>query len=132
MRVLKLGKKIKRAGAQEGGTMFQFLTADATGKASGGVGVTYYVVMILIFVAFFYFMVIRPQKKQQRKQDELMASVAIGDSVLTTAGFYGVVIDVMDEVIIVEFGSNKNCRIPMKKSAVVEVEKPMEEENKAK
>ena len=30
----------------------------------------------------------------------------------------------MDEVIVVEFGSNKNCRIPMKKTAVVEVEKP--------
>jgi preprotein translocase subunit YajC len=30
----------------------------------------------------------------------------------------------MDEVVIVEFGNNKNCRIPMKKAAIVEVEKP--------
>ena len=52
-----------------------------------------------------------------------MASLEIGDSILTTSGFYGVVIDIMDEVVIVEFGSNKNCRIPMKKSAIVEVEK---------
>ena len=43
---------------------------------------------------------------------------------LTTAGFYGVVIDIMDEIVVVEFGSNKNCRIPMKKAAIVEVEKP--------
>ena len=43
---------------------------------------------------------------------------------LKAAGFYGVVIDVMEEVIVVEFGNNKNCRIPMKKTAVVEVEKP--------
>jgi len=90
------------------------------------------VVLIGAFGLMFYFMAIRPQKKQQKKMDELMASIAIGDSVLTTAGFYGVVIDVMDEVIIVEFGNNKNCRIPMKKSSVVEVEKPMEEESKAK
>ena len=56
--------------------------------------------------------------------DALVSSLEIGDSVLTTAGFYGVVIDVMEEVIVVEFGNNKNCRIPMKKPAVVEVEKP--------
>jgi len=115
--------------------MFQFLSGDAAGakqQAPTGFGATYYVVMILVFVALFYFMVIRPQKKQQRRQEELMASIAIGDSVLTTAGFYGVVIDVMEEIIIVEFGSNKNCRIPMKRGAVVEVEKPMVEETKAK
>ncbi len=115
--------------------MFQFLTAADTTPAptgSGGLGMTaYYVVMIVVMVVLFYFMAIRPQKKQQRKQDELMSSIAIGDSVLTTAGFYGVVIDIVnDEVIIVEFGNNKNCRIPMQKRAIVEVEKPAEEETK--
>ena len=109
--------------------MFHFLD-----KTTGLQGMEMFtsVLMIVFFFVIFYFMIIRPQKKQQRKQEELMASIAIGDSVLTTAGFYGVVIDVMDEVIIVEFGNNKNCRIPMKKSAIVEVEKPMEEETKAK
>ena len=75
----------------------------------------------------FYFMAIRPQKKQQKQMDALISSLEVGDSVLTTGGFYGVVIDVMDEVIVVEFGNNKNCRIPMKKTAVVEVEKPNKE-----
>ena len=114
--------------------MFQFLTTDpaATQPMSPMGTLLYWVVVIGAFGLIFYFMAIRPQKKQQKKMDELMASLAIGDSVLTTAGFYGVVIDVMDEVIIVEFGNNKNCRIPMKKSSVVEVEKPMEEESKAK
>ncbi|MBE5930883.1 MAG: preprotein translocase subunit YajC [Lachnospiraceae bacterium] len=95
--------------------------------------ILYWVVLIGAFGLIFYFMAVKPQKKQQKKQDELMASIAIGDSVLTTAGFYGMVIDVVnDDVIIVEFGNNKNCRIPMRKSSVVEVEKPMEEETKAK
>ena len=53
----------------------------------------------------------------------MLASLAVGDSVVTTSGFYGVVIDLTDEDVIVEFGSNKNCRIPMKKSAIAEVEK---------
>ena len=82
---------------------------------------------ILILGLVFYFMIYRPQKKQQKQQQALMSSLEIGDSVLTTSGFYGVIIDVMEEVIIVEFGNNKNCRIPMKKSAVVEIEKAQKE-----
>ena len=101
------------------------LTTETVG-AGGMLGGT------LLYVAFFglliYFMIYRPQKKQQKKQDELVSSIEIGDSILTTSGFYGVVIDsVDDEVIIVEFGNNKNCRIPMKKTAIVEVEKPEKE-----
>ena len=50
--------------------------------------------------------------------------ISIGDYVLTTSGFYGVVIDITDDDVIVEFGNNKNCRIPMRKTAITEVEKP--------
>ncbi|MDR1700460.1 MAG: preprotein translocase subunit YajC [Lachnoclostridium sp.] len=81
------------------------------------------IVWIVIIFGFLYFIMIRPQKKQQREHDALMATMEIGDSILTTSGFYGVIIDLKDEIIIVEFGSNKNCRIPMKKDAVVEIEK---------
>lgn len=65
-----------------------------------------------------------PSAEKKGKEHEAMVSaVAVGDSILTTSGFYGVVIDMTDDVVIVEFGSNKNCRIPMKKEAIVEVEK---------
>ena len=84
-------------------------------------------IMIIAQVAvlglLLYFMLIRPQKKQQKQMDAMLSTLEKGDSVLTSSGFYGVVIDVMEEVVIVEFGNNKNCRIPMKKSAVVEIEK---------
>ncbi|MDF2951695.1 MAG: hypothetical protein K0S18_1278 [Anaerocolumna sp.] len=53
------------------------------------------IVWIGAMALLFYFMIIRPQK-----------------------------IDIMEEVVIVEFGNNKNCRIPMKKSAIIEIEKP--------
>ena len=78
---------------------------------------------IVIMGLAFYFLAIRPQKKQQKAMEVLISTIEAGDSILTTSGFYGVVIDIMEEVIIVEFGNNKNCRIPMKKTAVVEVEK---------
>ena len=58
----------------------------------------------------------RPQKKEQKRLAAMLATLETGDSVLTTSGFYGVVIDVSDDTVIVEFGSNKNCRIPKQKS----------------
>lgn len=92
---------------------------------NAGAGIT--VGMILVYVvllgALMYFMAIRPQKKQQKKMDELIASLEIGDYVLTTSGFYGSIIDITDDTVIVEFGNNKNCRIPMQKSAITQVEK---------
>ena len=98
-----------------------------TTTGTGSMGVLGMVLYIGVIGLIFYFLLIRPQKKQQKKQEAMISTVAAGDSILTTSGFYGVVIDVMDDILIVEFGNNKNCRIPMKKSAVVEVEKPAEE-----
>lgn len=86
------------------------------------------VIYIIIFAGLMYFIAIRPQKKQQKQQETMLSTLAVGDSILTTSGFYGVVIDVTDEVVIVEFGNNKNCRIPMQKAAIVQIEKENPEE----
>lgn len=83
-----------------------------------------WIVYFVFLIGLMYFIAIRPQKKEKKKMQELLASVAIGDSVLTSSGMYGVIIDMTDDTVIVEFGSNKNCRIPMHKDAIVQVEKP--------
>ena len=81
------------------------------------------VLYVVIFGGIFYFMGYRPQKKEKKRVDEMMASLAIGDSVLTSSGFYGVIMDITDDDVIVEFGNNKNCRISMQKKAIAQVEK---------
>ena len=91
--------------------------------AAGGTQIIFIIGYIIFFAALMYFIAIRPQKKQQKKQQELLNSMEKGYSVLTTSGFYGVVIDITDDTVIVEFGNNKNCRIPMQKAAIVEIEK---------
>lgn len=83
--------------------------------------------LVVIFV-FMYFIAIRPQQKETKKKNAMLSTLAVGDTVLTTSGFYGTVIDIADDTIIVEFGSNKNCRIPMQKAAISMVEKPEEAE----
>jgi preprotein translocase subunit YajC len=79
---------------------------------------------LVAIVGFFYFFIIRPQKKERKKMQEMLASLAIGDAVLTNSGFYGTVIDINDDTVIIEFGNNKNCRIPMQKAAIAQIEKP--------
>lgn len=100
------------------------LAAKAAQAGEAGGSWLIIVVYLVLIVGFMYFMAIRPQKKQDKKMKELTESMEIGDSVLTTSGFYGMIIDITDDTVIVEFGGNKNCRIPMQKTAIVDVEKP--------
>lgn len=79
--------------------------------------------MMLLFVIM-YFLMLRPQQKEEKKKALMLSELAVGDTVLTTSGFYGTVIDIADDTVIVEFGNNRNCRIPMQKAAIAMVEKP--------
>ena len=80
------------------------------------------VIYVVFLIGMFYFMLIKPQKKEKKRQQDMFASMAIGDYVVTTSGFYGQIIDITNEMVIVEFG-NKNCRIPMVKNAIARIEK---------
>lgn len=82
------------------------------------------IISLVVLFVFMYFFMIRPQQKETKRKTSMLMGLAVGDTVLTTSGFYGVVIDIEDTTVIVEFGSNKNCRIPMQKDAIAAVEKP--------
>ena len=96
------------------------ILATASSAAAGWGGM---IIWLVILFAFMYFFMIRPQQKETKKKNLMMAELAVGDTVLTTSGFYGVIIDISEEDVIVEFGSNRNCRIPMQKAAIAQVEK---------
>ena len=97
--------------------MFALAAANTTGSLF---------TMILIYAVIiggFWFLLMRPQKKEQKRVAAMIAEMEVGDTVLTTSGFYGVIIDITEDDVIVEFGSNKNCRIPMQQTAIAQVEK---------
>lgn len=96
------------------------LTEEAA--APGGMGL-FTIIYLVVIVGVMYLLMIRPQKKEQKRMAAMLADLAVGDSVLTNSGFYGVIIDITDDTVIIEFGNNKNCRIPMQKSAIAEIEK---------
>lgn len=92
----------------------------ANANVGGTVGM---LVWLVVLFGIMYFLMIRPQKKEQKRKELMLSEVATGDTVLTTSGFYGTIIDIQDDTVIVEFGNNKNCRIPMQKAAIAQVEK---------
>lgn len=106
--------------------MYSLIAAADTSAAAGGLGMGFTLIWMVVIFGVMYFLMIRPQKKEQKRLSAMLNSMEVGDSVVTTGGFYGVVIDMTDEDVIVEFGNNKNCRIPMRKAAIAEVEKAEE------
>ncbi|MBE5899875.1 MAG: preprotein translocase subunit YajC [Lachnospiraceae bacterium] len=110
------------------------LLLDATAQSgfAGFFGKYGMIIMIVGLFVLMYFFMIRPSNKENQRKNAMLSNMAVGDTVLTSSGFYGVIIDIGEEVVIVEFGSNKNCRIPMQKSAITSVEKPEDAEANAK
>ena len=100
------------------------MTGTEEGQQSSPWTMIIYLAVIVVFFVAMYFIAIRPERKREKQQKELLSSMAVGDTVLTTSGFYGTVIDITNDTVIVEFGNNKNCRIPMQKAAIVQLEHP--------
>ncbi|MCH1983156.1 MULTISPECIES: preprotein translocase subunit YajC [Ruminococcus] len=104
-------------------------SATASSANSGLLGTGSMILWLVVLFGLMYFLMIRPQKKEQKRVGAMLSDLAVGDAIVTTSGFYGIVIDITDEDVIVEFGNNKNCRIPMRKAAIAEVEKAEEVQN---
>ncbi len=102
------------------------LTDAAAAEAGGAMGLVMTFVIYAVILGAMWFFFMRPQKKEQKRVAAMLAALEIGDCVLTTGGMIGIIIDITDDTVIVEFGNNKNCRIPMEKSAITRVEKPGE------
>ena len=103
--------------------------ADTTDVTAGGPGLLSVILIYALMFGALWFFFMRPQSKEKKRIAAMISALEIGDCVLTTSGFYGMVIGIEDDTVIVEFGNNKNCRIPMDKSAISRVEKPGEGNN---
>ena len=88
------------------------------------------IVIVALFVLL-WLLLIRPQRKRQVEQQQLHASLEVGDEVLTVGGLYGHVREVIDEDdLLVEVSPGVNVRIARRSVAgVVEEEDDEESEN---
>jgi preprotein translocase subunit YajC len=88
---------------------------DILAQASGGQGgsALSLLVPLVLMGGLFYFLLIRPQQRRSRAQRDLIASVAVGDEIMTAGGIIGTVtaIDEDEDVLTVEIAPNTNIRV---------------------
>ncbi|MCQ3815283.1 MAG: preprotein translocase subunit YajC [Acidimicrobiia bacterium] len=75
-------------------------------------------ILPILLIGFVYFAMIAPQRRKMKAHRELMASLQIGDEVVTNAGIYGAVAEVEGSVIWIEVAPEVELKI--QKSAVVQ------------
>ncbi len=110
--------------------MFDFLSsvAFAEGEQAAVPGAAGYmpIIWIVAMFALFYFMLIRPQKKQEKKQKEMLASLQVGDKVITIGGICGKISKLKDEYVYIETGfvgtPDGKATIKFERSAIKKVE----------
>lgn len=81
-------------------------------SSGAGMGMMGTIIWIAVLLVFIFVFMLRPQKKEQARRNEMMAKMAVGDTVLTSSGFYGTLIDITDDTVIVESATIKTASIP--------------------
>ena len=74
-------------------------TTGAQNPATSGI---MSIVMLVAMVVIFYFFIMRPQKKKQKEEEKMRNNIQPGDEIMTIGGFYGRVISVKDDSIVIE------------------------------
>lgn len=94
--------------------------AQTAGQPAGffGGSLTSIVLIYGAVIGGFYFLSIRPQRKRQKQVQEMQEALKVGDDVITSGGFFGKVADINADTFVIEFGTNKGVRVPVRKSDV--------------
>lgn len=69
---------------------------ETTGGGAGSL------IFLVLMVAVFWFLIIRPQRTRQKKQQELAASIEVGDDVQTVGGLKGRVLRLEGDDVVLE------------------------------
>ena len=92
-----------------------------TGAAPAGSLIGAFMPFILMIVLF-YFILIRPQKKQEKKTKQMLASLQVGDKVVTIGGICGKIAKLKDDAVYIESGfvgnPNERSVIKFERSAI--------------
>lgn len=112
------------------------LTAFAEGTTTGATDVGAEPSSLLVFLVQFgpiilmfglmYLILILPQRKREKKNREMIDAAIVGDKVITIGGICGKIVNIKDDEITIESGTERT-KITFKKSAIREVIKPITE-----
>lgn len=69
------------------------------------------VVFMVLMFAMFYFLIIRPQRKRQQEHQALLASLNVGDKIITIGGIYGVIESMKEDSVLIKLESGATVRM---------------------
>ena len=97
--------------------------APATAPAGGGTPPDGSIMMytLVAFAGIMYFMMIRPNQKRDKERREMLAKLAKGDKVITTAGICGSVIGLSDKTVVLRVSEEPNVKMEFLRGAISQV-----------
>ena len=102
------------------------------GAEQGTMGMVTMGLYIVVMFVVFYFLLIRPQKKRDKEARMMLESLVVGDKVVSIGGIYGKIVQLKEDTIVLETGSQaEKSYIKLSRTAVKEIVKKKEtkEEN---
>lgn len=76
-------------------------------------------IVIVVLFALFWLLLLRPQRRRQQAQERLLASIEVGDEVVTAGGLYGDVLAVEDDEVRLEIAPGVEVRVARRAIAAV-------------
>jgi preprotein translocase subunit YajC len=70
-----------------------------------------------LVLAIFYFVILLPMKRRQKKVQEFLASLKVGDKVVTSGGIYGSIAKLGEDAVQLQIAPN--VRVEMSRAAIV-------------
>ena len=86
------------------------LASDAAAQSAAQANMASFgplIMMIALFVIM-YFVMIRPQKKREKEAQAMLASLSVGDKIVTIGGIWGKIIKIKDDYLFIESGNVGN------------------------
>lgn len=75
------------------------------------------IIMMVVLVIAMYFLMIRPESKRKKAAIRMRNELIVGDEVTMTSGIVGRIVNIKDDTITIETGSDKT-RITFMKNAI--------------
>ena len=85
-----------------------FAIGASPGGGSGGPAEMFaQFVPLILMVAVFWFLLIRPQKKRQQEHKNMLEALRRGDTVVTTGGLIGRIMEIDGDILTLDLGETK-------------------------
>ena len=99
--------------------IINFAYAQAT-TSGGGQGLLVQLLPLILIFVVFYFLLIRPQQKRVKQHKEMVNSLKVGSTVVTSGGIVAKVVKINDDIYITVNISN-NVEVKIKRDTIVEL-----------